>query len=667
MSFSGKGVDVSAFCLYCVSLQGTAFSEAAAMITYNTGVYPHQPSCAALVDSAARGCPLCRLILSSVHTRCRETGKLDADGRPILPEGEITIGGVVGATGQRWVWVGESHGVAGVFRVVRIPVGWEDAWDGEDLDINRAAVAMVKKWVQTCCADHPECSPPEKDFMPTRLIDVGPTGAERVRLIHTAGLELQDRRYVALSHCWGLNMPRCAQTFNETLTHHLGGIPLTDLTQTFVDAIEIARYLQVPYVWIDSLCIIQDSREDWEAEAAQMADIYSNAYVTLAASASSDGTQGCCIPRGEPEAYWPYVDIPIIGSRHRERYRAFSWSNLGFQALDHDPLQTRGWTLQERELSPRIAHFSRGTVIWECRALRASLCSPWDDPASVTGYRRVFDADSSGRNLRRVDNDDDDAAAAAVVADLPEKEKLHAASEWFRLVKLYSRRSLTDQGDVLPAISGVARVFALFTPGPYNAGIFGSHGMLGLLWATNHPQADKTVSRTARRPAKYTAPSWSWASVVGAVNWNWDPPSAKMETLATVHGIAASPAGLDPFGQVSGGSLRIEGRLCRMRAERVQEAQGFNANPAVFAVFAQVRGCERKIGWIIFDVLDEACEHVFCLACAKLGFPWPQVYGLGLVPVAGDSSGSTYRRIGRVGAAERAWQEGSLVMEVVVV
>ncbi|KAI0836961.1 hypothetical protein F5Y06DRAFT_97868 [Hypoxylon sp. FL0890] len=174
-----------------------------------------------------------------------------------------------------------------------------------------------------------------------------------------------------------------------------------------------------------------------------MANVYSNAFVTLAASASSEGTQGCRIPNDGQKDSFPSLGIqqpcalcsirhiPVICSQSQKCYCVFGWSNRRNPTLEDDPLQTRRWTLQERELSPRIAHFSHDTMIWECRTLRASLNFPWQDPAAVIGHRRVFDTDSVGHKLPGISQSG---------ADLTEEKKLLAAAEWFRLVKLYSRR-----------------------------------------------------------------------------------------------------------------------------------------------------------------------------------------------------------------------------------
>ncbi|KAI0886749.1 HET-domain-containing protein [Annulohypoxylon maeteangense] len=638
------------FCSYCIALQGSAFSEAAEKITYNLTRNPHQPSCTALIKSASQGCPLCQLIIDSLSRQCRESRHVDDNNKPIYPQGEVAIGGVVGSSGERWIWIGHSPRASGMLRAIEIPRGWKDTWGDPKADIHDASLAMLKEWPRICYRDHPDCARPDESFLPTRLIEVSLAGDEKVRLICTSGVNLQDRRYIALSHCWGLNMPHCAQTFQETLADHEKGITLADLTKTFVDTIIMARKLQVPFVWIDSLCILQNSREDWETEAAQMADVYSNAYITLAASASSDGTQGCRIRSDKQEPFWPYIDIPVIGNREKKSYRVFSWSELGTGTPENDVLQTRGWTLQERELSPRIAHFSEDTVIWECQTSRASLNFPWKDSFGVSGHRRVFDMDSYGRKFPKASQD-------ATV--LTEEQKLFVVADWIRLVKLYSRRSLTKQVDVLPAISGVARIFARFGVGEYGAGCFESHGIISLLWVVDTPYTDKEISMASRRPAQYTAPSWSWASIIGPVSWSWYPPHDKLESLVTIKTISTTPSGKDKFGQVKDGFLRVSGKLCILRTELTEHGYGSTGDPAGLTLFGNINGSERKVGWIAFDILDEVCEFVHCIACARVGFPWPQVYGLALLPIHDESSVSTYRRVGRVRAMEKIWLDES--------
>ncbi|KAK4106598.1 HET-domain-containing protein, partial [Parathielavia hyrcaniae] len=130
-----------------------------------------------------------------------------------------------------------------------------------------------------------------------RLLDVGPPGRPReyVRLIETARVT-PDGPYVTLSHCWG----RASEVFKlETRNREelLEQVPV--LPQTFEDAIVAAQRLGARYIWIDSLCIIQDDAQDWEKESSSVADVYRNAMCNIAASASHDSNGGLYRDRGD--------------------------------------------------------------------------------------------------------------------------------------------------------------------------------------------------------------------------------------------------------------------------------------------------------------------------------------------------------------------------------
>lgn len=170
-------------------------------------------------------------------------------------------------------------------------------------------------------------------------------------------------------------MPEAAKTNESTLLEHTKRINQACLPQTFKDFIEIARRLRIGHVWIDSLCIIQDSKPDWELNSGQMASVYSNAYLTIAASGSKDGTGGCGMV-DEEMSYGP-VDIECDETEQdsstplKRKFRV--WSRSPFyvgQVIRDDPLSQRGWSMQERELSPRIVHYSKDNIRWNAASSR---------------------------------------------------------------------------------------------------------------------------------------------------------------------------------------------------------------------------------------------------------------------------------------------------------
>ncbi|TRX91753.1 hypothetical protein FHL15_007306 [Xylaria flabelliformis] len=656
-----------AFCSHCKHLQATVFGEAVQSLTYNLQRYSHHPSYTSLLRSAEAGCGLCKILLKGLSDIDRLKNnveiKFNNDGCPIYPDGAISLGGVAGISGERWIWIEKMVSAPGLVRAYELPDGWRDPWDKEEKDVNEKAITAINFWAKSCLTDHPECQQiGPHGFIPTRVIEVGTHGDETVRLVHSLNKTLEDKRYVALSHCWGGNMPQSAMTVQAVLDEHTKLIPLARLTNCFVDAIKITRRLGIPYIWIDSLCIIQDSSPDWEAEASAMAAIYTGAYVTISASGSSDGTKGCKIHNDEV----PYIDVPLNGgelepnNKAQRRYRVCAWSTFSENHMDRDPLHSRGWCLQERELSPRVAHFSRDTVRWECRRRQATLVFPWHDANSFLGHPRIFDYDDTGRRHPKLNP----TLNGTVTGD----GLLQAASEWFRLVKLYKTRNLTKELDILPGSGGIARVFAGFTPGEYHAGHFVSHGVVGLLWIAEARDQKKKQQNQPHRPQQYIAPSWSWASVIGPASWSWDMllDKDRIKELAEIIEMRTELQGQDRFGKVKAGALKIKGQI-RQLMVRSTSAFWLHEGSGVQELFADIRGKEVKVGSVSFDISTEAQGIIHGLACAQIGHPWPQVFGLALAVVDEEPQGSKFRRIGRFISATRTWNETNHVAEVVIV
>lgn len=137
------------------------------------------------------------------------------------------------------------------------------------------------------CQKHQLCREVEAPKLPTRIIDFGDSQGV-VRLKETHG---QHGRYAALSHCWGQDVT--LKTLSASYPRYIESLPFNRLPKTVKDAIAFCRKLGLTRIWIDSLCIIQDSRQDWLNESRQMQNIYQNAYLTLAATASPDSEKGC--------------------------------------------------------------------------------------------------------------------------------------------------------------------------------------------------------------------------------------------------------------------------------------------------------------------------------------------------------------------------------------
>jgi hypothetical protein len=153
---------------------------------------------------------------------------------------------------------------------------------------------IASNWIQNCSKMHLGCKPqgPLKKLteVPTRLLELRQPNPLQLRLVETAKLSYKPS-YMTLSHCWGSAI--FFKLTADTLSQLKAGIPLASLPKTFQDAVSIAWRLGSKFLWIDSLCILQDSLSDWQQEAATMSNVYAGSLCNIVASASSDSNGGC--------------------------------------------------------------------------------------------------------------------------------------------------------------------------------------------------------------------------------------------------------------------------------------------------------------------------------------------------------------------------------------
>ncbi|KAH5336567.1 hypothetical protein HBI23_046730 [Parastagonospora nodorum] len=245
------------------------------------------------------------------------------------------------------------------------------------------AIAVSNSWLHKCLNNHNSCAKKARHahifctdnqhiindlkgdgLVPSRLLAfakiVPSTGEpDMVKLVLSTELG-EHTQYVALSHRWGSPGSSPPRTLESNIKCHVeDGLRYEDLPQTFRDTIDVTRALGYEFLWIDSLCIIQDSAEDWKKEARRMAIIYDNSVLTIAAMDAEDSSQGLSPKRG------------------------------GCLST----LESRAWVCQERMIAPRTLMFTKGSVAWECRQATASL----DSPAFAEGHGgTVVDCDHEG-------------------------------------------------------------------------------------------------------------------------------------------------------------------------------------------------------------------------------------------------------------------------------
>jgi hypothetical protein len=200
-------------------------------------------------------------------------------------------------------------------------------------------------------------------------------GEDLVRLLdHVSSSE--SLRYAALSHCWGGNVPLVLTT--PLLTEFREGISVSSFPMTFRHAVDMTRRLGLDYIWIDSLCIIQDSSKNWRNESSLMSKVYSRCYVNLAAMHSKN-SHGGLSTEGDPESTIPLkLDLNVKGCKRGGVHYGLPDSQASFSTYreSHSPLARRAWVSQKRLLASRTLHFGPEQITYECCVIRASEGCP---------------------------------------------------------------------------------------------------------------------------------------------------------------------------------------------------------------------------------------------------------------------------------------------------
>lgn len=419
-------------------------------------------------------------------------------------------------------------------------------------------IATARKWLEECDSSecggcqsfHSICRRPV-GVLPSRVLDIGPPlQSQGIRLLDPSSSIIAP--YVALSHCWGLN--QSFTTTVENLMERKKGIEVAQMPQTFQDAVLVTRLMGFRYLWIDSLCILQNHEEDWLRESALMGPVYKNANFVIGAARAAADTEGFLQPRIPPEVMIATETPTTIGTH--ERILFIPYRNLiapmevrgtAGSSIPAEPLSTRAWTLQERHLARRTLFFGREQMFWECQ---------------------VLVADEYGRRTPRGDNlfgiaeeSCSPSLPESTSADLTPHLRKKPFDTWNHVIEHYIKMDLTKESDRLPAVSGLAAAIGDVTGDEYIAGIWLRDLDTGLLWSRclYDPRSSPlwTCSELSR-PKLYRAPSWSWAAVDGAREFlAFASSSDKILFSHVSHRIDND--GESRYGPVIGGYLELKG------------------------------------------------------------------------------------------------------------
>ena len=398
---------------------------------------------------------------------------------------------------------------------------------------------VLRKWLSTCMASHNWChvshsmthkSSEETTMLPTRVIDVGDL-KERQSKPRLCISKKASGQYIALSHRWSKAI--ATKLKSENLRRYQQELPVHKMPPTFRDAIEVTRQLGFRYLWIDSLCIIQNDESDWAQESLKMGTIFEEAVCTIAAIDSVDGNgidHGLFLPRdADPlsvKLTIPYERVPLskLSQRVFKTHTAvYVWKMRWLRELptmktcDKNTITIRprivsswkrvprsnwykrGWVLQERLLSRRLIYYTKNKLSWSC--------------FTESGEEEGGDPEEAARipllRLRRGSGDP-------------------IFPIWRHIVSDYQSCQLTFSKDRLAAVGGIStQLEAHFSCKIYAGMLFHSPGEAAenLLW-----YASKAPLRTFN---EFHAPSWTWVALHGEISFFMPTPFVTSELLIT--------------------------------------------------------------------------------------------------------------------------------------
>lgn len=397
--------------------------------------------------------------------------------------------------------------------------------------------SRASKWLESCLESHKSCKVIPKIFTPRRLLQIIPLDsspgllAQRSTKILLVERQEPPRsiKYAALSYCWGQDTKGIVTTTKSNLKAHHRGIVVGTLPQTIQDAVLVCRGLKIQFLWVDSLCIVQDDSDDWQVESSNMQYVYTNSLLTLAIHSASSCKKGFLSGQEYGKLSWqssfsaqysPSLLTSEIQSRPAAQPSSLiakfhiRQARVGDEATSASPLMQRAWTLQEGIFPRRILHFRGTELVWECGEHHFCECGHIDSDGKPSDFSTMTKSK---------------LAANIFTSGLK-------YDGWTKLISEYSDRAITHGSDKLVAISGLAQSLDFVFPNSANshpldiesapnspshlgsvylAGLFRPRLLHHLLWFGTddicYEVNGKWKWRSRSQP--YRAPTWSWGIV----------------------------------------------------------------------------------------------------------------------------------------------------------
>lgn len=465
---------------------------------------------------------------------------------------------------------------------------------------------LIRSWIDACTG-HLTCQHTRLDSpLPKRVLDISRT--DDLVTLYESNVKGEKAPYVTLSYCWGDGLP--LRTLTNNISQHKKGIPLEAFPATMRDIIPLARYLGFRYLWIDALCIIQDNPADWQEQATTMTAIYQGCSLNIAVSDAQSCDAGATRTLHRSSVLLGTKSSSVSTQNSDAEIVVVCEPQLNRNSPSEGPLSTRGWVFQETLVSIATIYICHYGLYWDCcsRSCRQGTSEDLRNPIGGGGMARFETAKASwASNLSRLSQTTSRAARAWGGGHRPDVRQrtspLWALYPW---VSAVSGRRLTVPKDKLPVFSGLVSRIVAASGATYVAGLWKEDIILGLTWHVER------ASPSSERH-NYRAPSWSWASVDGRVEWLWCiSVNAKYPAhvlLGTndleVLDIVVDEVFPGSFGEVRGGRItaigtlydetQLSGQLYCFRDEKRKVVEGFQPK-RYFLQIAYVQAVRATIG-----------------------------------------------------------------------
>ncbi|KAL5119773.1 hypothetical protein ACEQ8H_002379 [Pleosporales sp. CAS-2024a] len=532
-----------------------------------------------------------------------------------------------------------------------------------------AGLSTARDMIKECLSSHARCKQQKPTTLPKRVLDLllGPD-PKRVVLKESEWNEDEQRyehgEYIALSHVWGLS--KGPKTTKDNLQSHIKGIAWSALPQTLQEAVAFTRAMGMRYLWVDSLCLIQDDIQAKLEESIRMDEVFGNAFLTIAATSAKDSsTQQLFPPKPQPfkiQATDNKGQLAKIHVREQPGHYSFKapfdegshmneWElpfNMSEEANLHTPLLKRAWAYTERLLSPRVLHFTKSEMILECREGYNCECGRIDDSTFDSRTtdsikqelgRIIHEANTQpqtnsngGQMDRRIDGVTSQMASTTIASTPPHviRRREDALQLWSYIITEFSARNMTYD-ERLIAIAGLAKALLPAMQSGYIAGQW-TCSTLSLLWYPN----DSTRCRRPKPMEGQNIPTWSWASCEGSPIF-CDNASA-MDLACRVS--------FGPKGKRASAWSPIQGEPLSLSAAMVAEVTLHTSSTSQQEIYTLVKNCVA----VDFtpDIVpargEDALQDGDTLVCLLISMTYRSSI-TGLVLKAADSN--TYHRVGR--------------------